>query len=296
MVEFSPAEFYTQIRNAIVRYVKACVIKIPLESGIPLIQIETKIGEINQLIENELKPRLENDFGVNVRGLDISDLDLDKDSPFYHKLYHLTAENLAKTMDAQTDINIRNLDQTQAINAENMAETLRIQREEMQRAQRLQMEQNFIGAHGLNLQADVLRTAAENLGQMGSMDLNTGGGNGGGFNAAGLMTGMMMGGAMGGQMAGMMNQMGQQMQGAMNTPPPFPQSQYMIASAGNAMGPFTLMQIQNLITRGTFTPQTLVWKQGMAQWEQAGNIPELVSLFSNTQTPPAGMPPVPPIP
>ena len=45
--------------------------------------------------------------------------------------------------------------------------------------------------------AEVLKTGAQNLGQMGSMDM---GGNGGGsMNPAGIMTGMAMGGAMGQQ-------------------------------------------------------------------------------------------------
>jgi hypothetical protein len=85
-------------------------------------------------------------------------------------------------------------------------------------AQKLQTESNFIGAHALNQQTDVLKTAANNLGQMGSM--NTG--SGGGMNPAGMMTGMMMGGAMGGQMANMMNQMGNNMQQQHNTRPPPP--------------------------------------------------------------------------
>lgn len=293
MVDFSLQDFETQIKNAITRYIKNAVIKLPAELGIPLIQIEKEIGEINLRVEEELKPRLENDFGINVRGLDISTLDIDKESEYYEALYHLTAENLARTVDSQTDVNIKNLQDTQAINAQNMEETLRIQREEFQRAQRLQMEQNFIGAHALDLQAEVLKTAAQNLGQMGNIDLNGGGdGNGGGFNPAGIMTGMMMGGAMGSQMAGMMNQMGSKMQGSMNTPPPIPPTLYMIASGGQAMGPFTPDQLQQLVNQGDFTADSYVWTQGMAQWEKAGNVPELVNLFNVSPSPttPPGMP------
>ena len=101
-----------------------------------------------------------------------------------------------------------------------------------------------------------------------------------------------MGGAMGGQMAGMMNQMGQQVQGAMNTPPPIPQVQYMIASGGSPFGPFTIPQLGLMVQQGSFTPQTYVWKEGMAQWELAGNIPELAGLFSSSNIPPIpnGMP------
>ncbi|MCH5237717.1 MAG: DUF4339 domain-containing protein, partial [Muribaculaceae bacterium] len=65
----------------------------------------------------------------------------------------------------------------------------------------------------------------------------------------------------------------------------------------NAMGPFTIQQIQILISQGGFTPQTMVWKEGMAQWEQASNIPELLQLFNiSRSSTPSGMPPVPPTP
>ena len=104
---------------------------------------------------------------------------------------------------------------------------------------------------------------------MGSMNMDAGGS---GMNPAGMMTGMMMGGAMGGQMAGMMNNMGQQMQNAMNTPPPMPTVQYMIAVNGQQTGPYNMQQLQQMVQMGQFTPQTYVWKQGMAQWELAGNV------------------------
>ena len=179
----------------------------------------------------------------------------------------------------------------QNINAQNMEETLRIQREEAQRAQRLQTETNFIGAHALDQQTQVLQTAANSLGEMGAMNM----GNGGGMNPAGMMTGMMMGGAMGGQMANMMNQMGnmttQQMNNQMNTPPPVPTISYMVATNGQQSGPYNMQQLQQLAQNGQLTSQTYVWKQGMANWTPAGQVQELANLF-----PPAipGMPPAPP--
>ena len=182
----------------------------------------------------------------------------------------------------------------QEMNAKNMEETLRIQREEAQRAQKLQTEQNFIGAHALNQQTSVLQTAASNLGQMGAIP---GGGSGDGMNPAGIMTGMMMGGAMGGQMAGMMNSMGQQMQNAMNTPPPMPNVQYMVAVNGQQTGPFNMQQLQQMTQLGQVTPQTYVWKQGMSQWELAGNVQELAHLFAAPTPPPVpGGMPTPPMP
>ncbi len=290
LVNFDHEQFHKQIKNAIAKYIKSIVMNVPSEMGIPVVQMERKLLEINDRVQAYLIPRFENDFGVNMKALDISTLNIDKDSRYYKELRVLTAENTARTMNAQTDVNIQNLKDTQRINAENMAETMRIQREEMQRAQRLQTETNFMGAHSLDQQADVLKTGAQSLGQMGSMDMGSQGG--GGMNPASMMTGMMMGGAMGQQMAGMMQNMGQQMQGAMNTPPPMPNVMYHISVNGSQAGPFNMQQLAQMAQSGQLTQQTYVWKQGMANWEHAGNVAELAALFAPPV--PGSVPPPPP--
>lgn len=290
LINFDHEQFLKQIKAALSKYVKGIVMNVPQEMGIPAVQMERQILNINSKVEEYLKPRLENDFGVNMKGLDISALEIDKESPYYEELRQLTAGNTARTMNAQTDVNIQNLKDTQRINAENMEETLRIQCEEAQRAQRLQTETNFIGAHSLDQQTEVLKTGAQSLGQMGSMEMGSHGG--GGMNPAGMMTGMMMGGAMGQQMAGMMNNMGQNMQQAMNTPPPIPNVQYHVSVNGSQAGPFNLQQLAQMAQNGQLTKQTYVWKQGMANWEFAGNVPELASLFAPPV--PGSMPPPPP--
>lgn len=286
LINFELEYFKKQVKDAISKYIKAVVMNVPSDMGIPAVQMERRILDINETVYNYLKPRMENDFGVNLKALDLGSLEIDKESPYYEELRQLTAGNTARTMNAQTDVNIQNLQDTQAINAQNMAETLRIQREEAQRAQQLQTQTNFMGTHAMNLQADVLKTGAQSLGTMGTLD-----GGSGGVNPAGMMTGMMMGGAMGQQMAGMMNGMGQQMQQAMNTPPPIPNVQYHISVNGAQSGPYNMQQLAQLAQNGQVTMQTYVWKQGMPGWELAGNIVELQVLFM----PPAqSVPPPPP--
>lgn len=286
LINFELEDFKKQVKDAISKYIKAVVMNVPSDMGIPAVQMERRILDINETVYNYLKPRMENDFGVNLKALDLGSLEIDKESPYYEELRQLTAGNTARTMNAQTDVNIQNLQDTQAINAQNMAETLRIQREEAQRVQQLQTQTNFMGTHAMNLQADVLKTGAQSLGTMGTLD-----GGSGGVNPAGMMTGMMMGGAMGQQMAGMMNGMGQQMQQAMNTPPPIPNVQYHISVNGAQSGPYNMQQLAQLAQNGQVTMQTYVWKQGMPGWELAGNIVELQVLFM----PPAqSVPPPPP--
>lgn len=290
LIEFNLDSFLEQIKAAVSKYVKGVVANIPRTMSIPLVQMETQILDINEKVQGFLSSRLQDDFGVNLKALDISAIEIDKESPYYAEVRQLTAGNTAKTMNAQTDVNIQNLKDIQAINVENVSEALRIQREETQRAQRLQSETNFLGAHSLDKQAEVLKSAAENLGKMGTM--NIGNGDSGGLNPAGMMTGMMMGGAMGQQMAGMMSQMGQTVQGGMNTPPPIPNVQYFTAVNGQQAGPFTIQQLQLLVRNGQLTKQTYVWKQGMANWDFAENVSEVAALFV-TNTPPPPPPPAP---
>ena len=288
LINFELEDFNKQIKDAVTKYVKGVITNIPADKGMPVLQMERKLLEINEIIASYLKPRLENDFGVNMKGLDLATIEVDKESQGYAELRKVTAEQTTKTTVAQTDVNIKNLEDMQGINAQNMEETLRIQREEAQRAQKLQTETNFIGAHALNQQTDVLKTGAESLGNMGNMDM---GGGGGGMNPAGMMTGMMMGGAMGSQMAGMMNNMGQNMQNQQNTPPPPPQIQYSVSVNGQTAGPFNWQQLQQMVQNGQLTPNTHVWKQGMAGWEVAGNVQELANLFGAVPPPPP--PPMP---
>ena len=286
LINFELDDFKSLIKSAVTSSVKSGVMNINRTNPLNLVQIEENLDFINETLKAKLKDTFSEDFGVNLKRFDIDSLEMDQESEGYKKLLKVTRDQQEKMYAAQTDVNIKNLNDMQSINAGNMEETLRIQREEAQRAQKLQTETNFIGAHGLNQQTDVLKTAASSLGEMGSM------GGGGAMNPAGMMTGMMMGGAMGTQMAGMMNNMGQQMQNQQNVPPPPPQIQYSVAVNGQTMGPFNMQQLQQMSQNGQLTTTTLVWKQGMAGWEAAGGVNELSSLFGSMPPPP----PPPPMP
>jgi len=280
LINFELEDLNKQIKDAVSKYVKAVITNAPADNNMPVLQMERKLLDINDLIASKIKDRLEADFGVNMKGFDLASIEVDKESEGYAELIKVTADQTTKTTVAQTDVSIKNLEDMQSINAQNMEETLRIQREEAQRSQKLQTETNFIGTHALNQQTDVLKTGAASLGNMGDM------GGGGGMNPAGMMTGMMMGGAMGNQMAGMMNNMGQNMQQQQNTPPPPPTISYSVSVNGQTAGPFNLEQLQQMVQNGQLTENTHVWKQGMAAWEIATNVQELVNLFGAVPPPP----------
>lgn len=285
LIHFDMDDFKSQIQSAVTKYVKSVVANIPSEKGIPVIQLERKIGEINDSVEESLKKRLQNEFGITVGSVDIDAIDIDKTSDGYNQLKAVTQDVTTQTIQRQTNANLTN-----------MEENLRIQREGMAQAQRLQNESANLSAFQLEKQAEVGVEGAKAFGQMGANgagNLNLGGGLG--MNPAGMMAGMAMGSAIGQNMAGMvggmMNGLNQQVPPQANNVPPVPGNEsYHVAVNGTATGPYTVSVLSTMAANGQFTKESLVWKSGMANWQAAGSISELAGLFAGT------VPPVPPVP
>lgn len=306
---FSDETFQQKLRGTVTKFVKGVVTNAPTDAQIPVVQLERKILEISNLIQQYVKPQVEQLFGITVRQLDITRMNIDKESRGYRELKALTADlekdrvmaqhntqisnfNLQNdlnqdqlkmqstlnldAMKRQQEMQLGGQEQIQNMNLENQRGTMRIQREEMQRASRLQTEQTFLGAHQANLSAGVLNNATDN-----------------GINA--FRQQAQMGAAMGMGAAPQMPGMGgvPQMPG-MQMKQATPQVSYMVGVNGQQAGPFDWNQLQLLVSQGQLTQQTYVWKQGMANWDFAGNVQELQPLFMNAVPPQMpGMPPMP---
>lgn len=275
---FSLDDFQRQIKDAVIRYVKDAVANAPAQHNIPLIQIETKTAQINDVVELNLVDRLKESFGVNVSGVDIGAIEIDKSSEGYRQLMSVTKDIATVRMQAET---------------EDYVERLRIQREEGQYAQHKATQTANIGAFQVEKQAEVGIAGADALGQMGANgagNVNLGG-NGDGFNMASIMASMAVGGAVGQNIAGSMNNMmsglNQPTQNVI-TPPPIPTIAYYVAINGQAMGPFDITALSQMANNGQITADSLVWKSGMAEWAKASTINELEGLFTV-------IPPIPPI-
>jgi membrane protease subunit (stomatin/prohibitin family) len=69
-------------------------------------------------------------------------------------------------------------------------------------------------------------------------------------------------------------------------PPPIPSAvQYFVAVNGQQQGPFTVATLQNMIAQGNLTRESLVWKQGMANWSKALDTDDLRGLFGSAPPP-----------
>ncbi len=119
---------------------------------------------------------------------------------------------------------------------------------------------------------------------------------GGGGASEGM--GMGMGLAMANTMMNNMsqsNQQQQQPQGGGAVPPPMPPAFTFFAVVnGQQAGPFDINTLKQMAANGSLVKDTLVWREGMANWSAAGQVPELNSVFG--ATPPPVPPPPPPVP
>jgi hypothetical protein len=70
-------------------------------------------------------------------------------------------------------------------------------------------------------------------------------------------------------------------------PPPAAGPMFHIAENGQTLGPFNAAQLQQGIAEGRITTATMIWTAGMANWQPAGQVPQLAALFG---------PPPPPAP
>ena len=277
---FNLDDFQKQIRDVVCRYVKDTVSNAPAANNIPVIQLESKTAQINDAIEYDLAQRLKDSFGVEVSGVDIGAIEIDKGSEGYTRLMAVTRNVTSATVQAQTAANIKDIHDKQRIDARNYEETLRIQREEAQYAQRMQTRTANFGAYQVEKQAEVGVAGANAFGRMnanGAGNVNMGDGTG--FNPAAMMAGMAMGGAMGQNFAGMMNNA---MSGVNQSVQPGavpPTIAYHVAINGQAAGPFEMAALQQMAANGQLTTSSLVWKNGMPQWANAGSVAELQGLF-----------------
>ena len=141
LIDFDLDAFYQQIKGAVTKYIKNFVVNCPVDNNIPVMQLERKVLDISQMAQMHLKPQFEDDFGVNLKRFDIAAIEIDKESENYEEFVRLTKEQQMRRAEIDT--------------------------EQYARVSKLSAEQQFIQAHSINQQTEVLKAAAESMGKMG---------------------------------------------------------------------------------------------------------------------------------
>lgn len=354
-------EFESNLKDLILQDVKQIVSKAPKDTGIHVMHFNELIGEMGQYILARMQNKIFHDYGVLATDVRISDIRFDEECEGYQKLKRISEQshmiNLEHEKNAllsfqiqretmRTDADIRNMSANRMAEMQlNHQEDLMARmREESQFAQHQQTlaaaeqahmmnqagihranlasETAFLGAHQVNVQADVMKTGLNNMGDMGALNL---GGGSGHMNPAGMMTSMVMGQAVATQMGGMMNNMGSALNQSMqpqaqmgqmsqmgHTPPPMPGAQtpppmpgaapsvqYFLNVNNQQCGPFDMNSLMQMAQTGQINPQTMAWCNGMPGWAPIGQITALAALFQAPQggvCPPVGGMCPPPMP
>lgn len=295
--EFGIEDFRTQIKDTVSRRVKTILADMPMNLEIPLQQLAGRTDDLSELAQKALAPRLLETFGIEVGSLDISAIDVDKESEGYQQLMWVSRDVAVATVRAQTEANVKNIHDMQRVQMENLQETLRIEREEGQYRVHKQTQSANLPSFQIETQAEVGVAGAEALGHMGEHgSASVGLGGGGGMDMAGMAAGMAVGSAVGQNIASTLNGiMGGSPSGSgaapgASVPPPIPVERYHVAVNGAAAGPFDLATLCGMATAGDLTPSSLVWKEGMADWAPVSSVAGLAVLFNSGGATP---PPVP---
>ena len=265
LINFNLDDLKNKVNAAVFRYVKEVVTNAPAAHDIPIIAIESKIDLINEKVELYVKDRLLDLFGISVKGIDISAIEVDKENEAYIELKRVTKDITASK--TETDLL-------------NYQEELRIKREEEQYAKRMATRQTNIGAYQTEITGQVGVAGAEALGKMGE----SGAGNvelgsqSAGFNPVSMMAGMAVGSAIGKNIAGTLDQSIDPNKSAQSVPPAVPVTKFYVAKDGNPTGPFDVPTLKTMVSSGEFDSDSLVWKEGMSEWQKASTQNELIGI------------------
>ena len=254
---FSDETFQNKLRGQVTKYVKAVVANAPADAQIPVVHIERKILEISELVQKCVTPKIEQLFAITVRSLDITSINIDKESPNYRQLKALTSDLERDRVVAQNEVAIDSMRHQGELKKEmselQSVEMLKMQMEDQRERMRIQRD----GMEAFQEQQIADGRFGRSPGMMGGQP-------------------MMSGGMMGGQpMMG-----GAPAMGGMQAPPPMMSAQYYVGINGQQMGPFDVNMLRQMAQQGQLNAQTQVWTQGMPQWAPAGTVAELAALFA----------------
>lgn len=244
---FSVSDLQAQIRDAVSENVKSIIANAPDTYEIPVIHLEKKVIEIKQEIAQLLVGKLFLDYGVTLSDINVEAIDIDKDSEGYKELKAVTKElttaTLKKRNKAQNTAESREIKSSQTIGMLEKAASKFVDIKESQFVRHKKAEAEY---------ADVIED--KRAGKIG---------------------------AIGGKL---IRDIGNAVSGSKKSsedaPPPIPGAvSYNVAIDGKPAGPFGMTELEKMANENTLTPDSLVWKKGMAEWQKAGTIDELKILF-----------------
>ena len=260
--ELSLDEFKSTVKAAVTKYVKNVVSNAPEQYDIPVIQLERRITDINNYIEQDIASRLLKEFGVSVTSVDISDIEIDKSSSGYKTLLSVTKKQTAKKINFGTNLEMATQAAAQAIGLVTDAAVAKADVEEYQYSKHKKAQVGFIKAFVRGGEGDL--SAGEKR--------------------PGFSTNVTK------SFTGFVNNLSTKKEKTAkdhHTPPPLPDFSFHVVVDGNPVGPLGYDELIDLINNGNLTPESLVWRKGLSGWVKAKEVDDLTILFdTNSEEPP----------
>ena len=266
-------EFKGLVKAATTKYVKNVVANAPDKYGIPVTQLEKRILEINEIIEQYLRKRLLDEFGTMVTSVDISDIEIDKTSANY--------KFLLKKSDV--DINLGVASKIRGFVADTANETIGVMAGAAAQAAELQTDKEIAA-----IDVKEYQYAKHKKAQIGFIrGLFKGDGDLSAAETRPSFTSNLSKG-INGFFTGIGSRFSKKADG--QTPPPIPVIEYYVAVEGEAVGPLDYDGLTEYIRQGKLSPDSLVWKKGIESWVEAKTMEDLKPLFTKNET--ESLPPI----
>jgi membrane protease subunit (stomatin/prohibitin family) len=246
---FTTDDLIEQFRVMIVRKLTSCISGYLKKQQVSVVEINAEVNDISLYTGNAIREEFAQ-YGIRITNFDLLPITFDRDEE-----------------------NIRRIIESQALASSKKFEARGVVAEAQGLAAKRQIEGY---SYQQERQFDVLEGAAQNEGNSGQM-MGAGMGLGMGFGIGGVFGQQMS------QMGGVMNT--QPAQAPPPPPPPLAVSYHVLVN-NVQQGPLDIPALQQMIQGGQITRDSYVWKAGMAQWEKAGECPELQPLFAAVPPPP----------
>ena len=261
--EFNRDTLTTTFRAFLMSKVKPYIARFMINNKISIFDVDAHIDEFS----SDLKKSLDTDFddyGLELVRFFVTNVAKPEDDAQYRKFKELHFRSFADIKEATLKKQVTKIE-AEAAADKMVIESAAMAQKRAQEGYTYQQEKSF----------DVAKEMAKNeaTGQYSNMGIGLG-----------MMAGVgsTMAGVMGNALGGAVNQV---------APPPIPGQQMYHVALASGQQQVDLNNLKTLISNGSLTKETLVWKQGMANWAKASEVPDVNALFQNDGAAPPPLPP-----
>ena len=261
--EFNRDTLITTFRAFLMSKVKPYIARFMINNKVSIFDVDAHIDEFS----SDLKKSLDTDFddyGLELVRFFVTNVAKPEDDAQYRKFKELHFRSFADIKEATLKKQVTKIE-AEAAADKIVIESAAMAQKRAQEGYTYQQEKSF----------DVAKEMAKNeaTGQYSNMGIGLG-----------MMAGVgsTMAGVMGNALGGAVNQV---------APPPIPGQQMYHVALASGQQQVDLNNLKTLISNGSLTKETLVWKQGMANWAKASEVPDVNALFQNDGAAPPPLPP-----